>query len=378
MVSTWTLRARTAALGRGAIVRDWSAVLVERWNRPDTLQVTGRTDSLRDLFALDGGVTLADDTGVRFSGPLSSLTRKGDRTCTLTFESDLIRLWERITYPTPSAAITAQTTDFGDVQTGAAETVLLHYISVNAGASALAARRVTGLSVPASSGRGGTATVTARYDNLGRLVADIGQAAALDIDVVQSGITLNVVVTPAVDLSTTARYGLPGRGGPGLLSEDWKWTITKPDLTRADVAGGGEGTARILRERADTTAETAWGRRVEQFIDQRQTTDTSELDKAGDDALTEGSQPVSISAPISDSPGLRLGVDVPLGALVTLDLDDERVVDRLQQLTTSITGASGEPTVSVTGVVGSPDAGLTRAQRDFLAMRKTLRKVVTR
>ncbi|MGN6245106.1 MAG: Gp37-like protein [Motilibacteraceae bacterium] len=375
---TWTLRGRTATLGRGDIVRDWSATLVERWNLPDTLQVTGRTDNLRSLFALDGGVTLADESGVRFSGQLSSLQRKGDRTCTLTFESDLIRLWERIVYPTPTNAITAQTVDVGDVQTGAAETVLLHYISANAGPSALTARKVTGLTVPASSARGGTVTVTARFDNLGRLVADIGAAAGLDVEVVQSGTTLATTVTAAPDLSATARYGVPGFGGPGLLGEDWSYTLTKPDVTRAEVGGGGEGTARVFRERPDTTAETTWGRRVEAFIDQRQTTDTAELDKAGDDALAEGSQPVSISAPILDSPGLRLGVDVPLGALVTLDLDDERVVDRLRQLTTRIAVDSGSPTVSVEGVVGTADAGLTRSQKEFLAMRKTLRKVVTR
>lgn len=378
MTPSWTLRARNNDLTLGAVLGDWSATLVDRSNRPSTLQVTGYTSNLRPLLVMDGGIVLDDDTGRRFSGIPSSLQRRGDRTCTLTFEDDLIRLWGRLAYPTPTAAITAQTVDYGDVQTGPAETVLLHYINANAGPGALTARQVPGLTVPASSGRGGTVTVTARLDVLGRLVADLADPAGLRVRVVHTGGALAVVVDDAPDLTATAKYGTPEAGGPGMLGEDWSYTLAKPDVTAAEVAGGGEGTARTFRERVDTAAETAWGRRVEALVDQRQTTDTGELDKAGDDALADGAQPVQIAATVLDAPGLRLGADVPLGALVTLDLDGQLVVDRLRQVTTTIAVSSGEATQTVTGLVGSPDAGLTRTQKELLQMRKSLRKVVAR
>lgn len=387
MVSTgsWTLRGRAANLSAGAVVSDWTATLVERWNLPDTLQVSGRWTDLWPLYStsvgvdvLTGGCTLHDGSGRRFSGLLAQVVEYIDTDqVMLTFESDLIRLWGRIVYPDPAHAWTAQATDY-DVRTGPAETVLLAYIDANAGPGALAARQIPGLVVPTSAGRGGTVTITARFDTLGRLVADTAMAAGLTVDVVPDDDDLLVTVAAAPDLTASARYGTGTSGGPGLLGEGAQVTLSKPDLTRALVGGGGEGTARVLRERSSATAETAWGQRVEELVDRTGSTDTGELDKAGDDALLEGAQPVQISAPVLDAPGLRLGIDVPIGALVQLDLRRRTIADRLQQITTVIGASDGGPTVQVSGLVGSPDAGLTRTQKEFLAMRKTLRKVVAR
>jgi hypothetical protein len=276
----WTLRARTSALAGAEVIGDWSGTLVERFNLPDTLQVTGLTNDLRPLLALNGGCTLNDATGRRFSGLVSEVTRSGDGTCTVTFESDLIHLWSRDVYPDPVHAWSAQTTDY-DVQTStAAETVALHYIDKNLGPGALTARRITGLTVPTTASRGGTVTITARFDSVGRLVADIAEAANLRFTVVQSGTALNVTVSAVTDLSATARFGTAAAGGPGLLADDWSYTLRKPDVTRALVAGGGLGAARVLHERSDTAAETLWGRRIEALVDQNQTSVSAELDKA--------------------------------------------------------------------------------------------------
>ena len=106
--------------------------------------------------------------------------------------------------------------------------------------------------------------------------------------------------------------------------------------------------------------------------------DLGELDKAGDDELAKGSQPVQIKAGVEDAEGLRLGTDVPIGSLVTVNLRRRVIQDRLQQVTTTITNSANTPTVSIQGLVGSPDAGLTREQKRFLAINKTLRKVVAR
>lgn len=386
MVNSWTLRGRTAALGRGEIINGWSGVLVERWNLPDTLQVTGTYANLWPLYRaavdgpdrLDGGVTLNDSTGRRFSGVLSGFDEDIDTdTVTLTFDSDLTRLWGRDVYPDPANTWAAQTLDY-DVRSGAAETVALAFINANAGPGAVAARRVTGLTVPASSGRGPTIKVTGRFDSLGQLLADIGTAAALRFTVVQSGTSLAVNVATCPDLTATAKYGSSTAGGPGVLAEGAKVSVRRPDLTAALVAGGGTGAARVLRERTDSSAQTLWGRRIEQVVDQRQTSDLGELDKAGDDELAKGSQPVQIKASIEDAEGLRLGTDVPIGALVTINLRRRVIQDRLQQVTTTISNTANTPTVSVVGVVGSSDAGLTRDQKRFLAMNKTLRKVVAR
>ena len=486
---TWTLRARAADLSSGAIFSDWTGTLVERYNLPDTLQVDGTLAHLRSLLTPGGGCTLEDDNGLRFSGPLTEFTKRGDGTCTATFASDLIWLWGRICYATPGAVWASQTADF-DTRTGAAETVILSFVNVNAGPGALTARRA-GLTLPTSGERGGTITTTARFDNLGQLVHDLAEAAGLRITVLQDGTDLALAVAQPADLSAWARYGTADAGGPGILSEDWEYTARAPELTRAMVAGGGASYQwnvpnRVNRERTDTTAETLWALRHEVFVDQRGSSaassawkdyldaradknekvnaydavsdklaaaqrrkdaaqnaydqaaltltlnpgnstatsnkaaaqdrlddatddvtdftadkaaaltaknaavtaeadaldaydaaviaDQAEYDKAGDDEIAQGAEPVQIRATLPDVLGMRLVTEVPVGSKVGLDLDGTFVVDRLRQVTTEF-GVDG---VVATGVVGSADAGLTRDQRQFLKIRKALRKVQAR
>lgn len=373
-MTSWTLRQRSSSRTLGQVHTDWAGDLVERCNLPDTLSVKGPLGALRPLLTPGGGCTLEDDDGVRFSGPLTSFTKSGNGTCSATFASDLIWLWGRICYPAPAVAWSAQTADY-DVRTGPAETVLLAYVNANAGPGAIAARRVPGLALPASAGRGPTTPITARFDNLGQLVRDLADVAGVRVLVRQdSGTTLQLQVLTTADLSAVARYGTDEGGGPGVLSEDWSFTVSTPGATRALVGGGGEGVLRLLREREDTSAESLWASRTELFVDQRQTSDTGELDQAGDAALDDAANPVTITATLPDADGMRLIQDVPIGSLVALDLDGDLVTDRLRQVTTSIT-----PDGDVrTGVVGSPDSGLTRDQKKFLSLHKAIRKVQAR
>lgn len=376
MLSSWTLRVRNADLTLGAVIDDWSGQLAEQCGVPSTLKVDGRTRDLAVLESEAGGVILDDSVrGRRFSGVLAGAGAQSDGTSSFTFESDLARLWDRDVYPTPGAVFTAQSSDY-DIRTGSAENVILDFISANAGPSALDVRRIPLLSVPSSAGRGGTVTVKGRLDNLGRLVADIAEAASLRVDVVDTGGALAVVVYDMPDLSASATFGTARFGGPGLLG-DWSYSFTKPDLNAALVGGTGDLAARVFAERADTDSQALWGRRIEDVVDSATTDVIADLNKAGDDALASGAQPVQISAQVLDSPALPLA-SVPLGALVTLNLDGRVVVDRLRTVTTDYSATSGQPTFSISGVVGSPDAGLTRSQKDFLSMRKSLRKVVAR
>ncbi|WP_030526603.1 Gp37-like protein [Phycicoccus jejuensis] len=374
MVTSWTLRGRSPARTEGTAFSDLDKLeLVERCNKPDSLQITGPLGHLRSLLTPGGGCTLEDEDGVRFSGPLINFSKSGKGSGVATFASDLVWPWGRICYPTPGAAWEDQTADY-DVRSGSAESVLLAFLNANAGPGALANRRVPGLILPASSGRGGARKITARFDNLGQLMHDIAESAGLRVTVTQDGTDLVVAVESSPDLSATAKYGTDEQGGPGSLGDGWDYTVQAPGATRALVGGGGEGAARILRERGDAAAEALWSQRIETFVDQRNTSDTAELDKAGDDELADKASPVDISVTVPDVPGRRLGRDVPLGALVGLDLDGDFVADRLRQVTTVVTKEGQD----VSGVVGSPDAGLTRDQKQFLEQRKAIRKVQAR
>lgn len=370
MVTSWTLRGRDSSLAGLEVVSDWGGTLVQNHLTPDSLQVSGRTDRLRALLTPGGGCTLESDGGVAFSGPMTAFSPKGDGTCTVTFASDLIWLWARICYPNPALAWEAQDRDY-DARTGPLETLLLAYINANAGPGALTARRVGPLSIPASLGRGETRALSVRFDTLGQLVRDLAEAAGLGVAVVQVGATLEVRVTQPPDVSGWARYGTSTSGGAGLLAPDWTAEVLAPTVTAALVAGGGEGKYRILREFRGTDAEELWGSRFELLVDQRDTVDTAALTKSGQDAVAEGSKPVDVRAPLPDLPDMRLGVDIPLGSLVGLDLDGIQVTDRLRQITTTF-GPAG---IRRAGVVGSPDAGLTADQKKFLKLHKALRKV---
>jgi hypothetical protein len=372
----WSLRRRKADRTQDIFGEFTEATLVERYNLADTLQVTGNVAQLSPFIVPGYGCTLADSTGTRrFNGYLSQIDRTAT-TCTLTYTGDLGQLWNRFVYPDPAHSITSQSADT-DVRTGKQETVLLAYIAVNIGASALTARRMAGLVVPASAGRGATVKNTARLDVLGTLVAKIAEAANLRLTIVQSGTALNLVISDAPDLSASARFGAWDSGGPGVVASDWSLTYAAPTVTDAVAAGAGDLSTRVFREIISTGQETVWGLRVEDLIDESQTTDLDELDQAAQDAIDSGSTPVQITATVLDSPGYVLGRDVPLGAKVSLDLGGNLVVDRLRQLTTTIKPTDGSATVSVVPVIGSPDSPLTPVARSIRDLRRILRKAVS-
>jgi len=184
---------------------------------------------------------------------------------------------------------------------------------------------------------------------------------------------LDVVVEVAPDLSGWARYGTTSAGGPGLLSQDWALGITVPTVTRAEVAAGGEGAARLLSEQGDAASEVTWGRRIESLIDQRQTTDAGEITQAGADALVEGVAATTAEVKVLNSDGVVIGADVPVGAVVQANLDGYVVKERIREVTTTVAVQSNQATVTVEPLFGTSDtAGRTDVQR---ALIKALRRI---
>jgi hypothetical protein len=357
----WTVRARNMDLSMSDHVQFSQLSLVERYNSPDTCVLQGRSRDLAALMVPGMGAVLYDGNVQRVSGVVTEITRNGDRTGQVTITSDLVRLWDRLCYPSPTLRWFEQTA-VRDTRTGALETVLLGFINANAGPGAIAARQVPGLRVPVSAGRGGATTVGARFNNLGQLAATLAERANLRVRVVHAatpGTTplLNVVLEDAPDLSAWARYGTPNSGGPGMLAPDWEYGIGAPTVTRAEVAAGGEGAARILEEQGSPSAETLWGRRIESFVDQRQTTDVNEIGDAGFDALNEGVGSSTVQVKIRDSAGLRIGQDVPVGARVSASLDGLRVTERVREVTTTVALGGDSATVTVEPVFGTADGG---------------------
>lgn len=273
--------------------------------------------------------------GVLWSGPMQVPGVSADAsdpqgTITVEGVTDDVILWRRRAYPTPASAdVTAQTNGW-DVRTGTAESVMRAYVDANLGPPAPASRRITALSLAANLHRGPDFIKSVRFDVLGDLLVEIAVLAGLGFRVVQVGSGLVFQVLSRTDRSGLVRLDLLN----GTLAS----TATKvvpPELTRAIVAGQGEGAARTLIERSTTeslAAETAWGPwgRSEEFIDQRQTDVLAELQQAGDKRLTEaGATSTSVTAIPADDQTMRYPQDWGLGDTVAVVVEGQETKPRV-------------------------------------------------
>lgn len=235
---------------------------------------------------------------------------------------DSVILRDRLAYPKPdTASVTAQTVNY-DVRSGACETVMKAYVNANMGPSAPTARKVASLTIDTDQGRGASVKGTARFDVLYELLASLADASntagtPIGFDVVQSGSGLVFKTYLPTDRSKSVRLDIANN----RLTET-TYSLAQPNTTRVIVGGSGDGTARTFLERTSTTslsAETAWGRRIETFVDSRDSADSVALATAGDTALaSDGKAQISASVKPSDDTAMIFGVDWFLGDTVTV------------------------------------------------------------
>lgn len=321
-ISDLTVEVRNSALQRvgqftEADLVDFRAVLrnnaVGSWSAK--LRVGSRMgEALRQPGA---GLILSTAQGTLLSGPTSTVITSQsiddqDGTYTISGIDDSVLLKERLAYPTPTSAdVTAQTTPY-DIRTGLAEAVMKQYVDANIGPSAPASRRVAGLAIQSLRGLGSSVRGSARFETLYDLLKGLADVSGLSFTIEQVGSGLEFQVWQPVDRSSTIRLDLEN----GQLSKS-EYSYTQPKVTRTIVAGSGEGAARTFLERtsADSlTAETAWGRRIEVFKDQRNTSDLTELQLAGDELLAiDGKTKVAVDIQPTDDTTMRYGIDWNLG-----------------------------------------------------------------
>lgn len=357
----------------------WSNLkIVERWNTTDNWSLSsGRATKVLPAY----GMVLMEDGHQVTSGwlaPEATLSRTITKAgpvygASLAYMSDLGVIGDRIVLPDPAHAIgTAVTTFNADVYspTGTVEDQILDLINKNAGPGALANRRVPGLRVPTSLHRGGTrGPITTRLDNLGSMVKLLATSGGLTVRIVHTeeggSSHLDVVVTPALDVSADVRFGDGTAPVLGRVTT-WAATIRRPTGNAVFVAGGGDGAARIVLQLRDEESISTWGRSpVELLVDQRQVNVDAvdaqdQLTAAGLDALLQGSSPATIVATVEETRDVVYREDFEVGYRVGVDVAGLSFADRVQQVTTTVNGA-GHRTREI--VVGTLDAGLSILQR---------------
>lgn len=336
----WTLYATDQVGTRQAMIDVYQkAELWARANDVSTWQLTLPTDT-------EAGAILAADTRSRvefavhdepwLSGPVRNLQRTVDMdgdTLTVAGADDTIWLRLRNAHPQPGTAAPPYSSTAYDVHTGPASVVLAELVRVNAGPSAVAHRRVAGLVVPVPASAGPVVTVSARWQNLLQLVQETARGAGLVFDTV--GLTFAVRVP--------ADAGVVFAAGLETLAA-WTMVSPAPATNAVVVAGGGLGSARIIREVSDATSIAAWGL-AETFVDRRDTVDLAQLDKAGADTLAVAPTTV-VFTPI-DTEGQAFGTDWDLGDLVTVRAGGLTVHDQIREIhvTLDTNGATVIPSV---------------------------------
>jgi len=237
-------------------------------------------------------------------------------------------------YGDPASPATAQTAGYWE-QSGNGETVMKLAVQLNAGSTAIPARRYPWLSIAANSLRGADVKCSSRFDVLGDLLSSLGTAAGLGWEFRQSGDGVAFDVYEPQDKTGEVRLDI--RNG-GLESNELGFTA--PSASEVLVMGQGEGAERTILSvtSAEAAAEVAaWNLRWEVVKDQRNTDDPDELLQAGEEILAEqGSTVNSLKVVPSDTPGMALGRDWYRGDRITVVVDGQETTALVTQVAVSI------------------------------------------
>lgn len=344
---SWKLR-RRRALGLEGQIDDFIKLeMVLRFNGVSTwtldLPADGTDAAVMDF---DGGLVVSRDGQTVMSGPVAARDRVWNaktNALTLAGVDDTVWLARRLALPDPAGP--PYDTQAYDVRTGPAETVMHGFVDYNAGPSAKSERQVPGLILAPDLGRGTSVTGRGRFHPLHELLPRLALAGGdLGFRIVQDGDQLLFEVYEPSDLTGTAKFS----EGLGNLAE-LKYFERAPAGNYAYVAGGGEGTARVIVEGGDSGSIVRYGRH-EMFVDQRQTEDVGELTQKRDETLDESAARTGLGITPIDTERLAYGIDYRLGDRVTAIVDGTSIADVLREVHIVLDGDG----VTVKPTIGTP------------------------
>jgi hypothetical protein len=354
-----TVEVRNSALERVAQITEEDLVgftVALRFNNVGSWKATLPANSFaaEALRQPGAGVIVTGPEGVIFTGPTTSAKKvqtTDDPTGTWEIEGvdDSILLLERLAYPDPTEPDAALQSVAYDEITGPVSTVLYHYVDANIGPSAPIERRIPNLELAADTSLGSTVTGRLRFDVIGSAFSKLVAPDGLGFDLKQQDGELIFQVYQPVDRSLDIRLDVENN----RLSSS-EYTYQNPRATRAIVAGKGQGELREIVEVAtteSTLSETAWGRRIEVFKDQRDS-EGELLEQSGFELLAkDGKTLEGISVKPSDDGLMRFGYDWNLGDKVSVVANEAIAVATVTEVAISVT----ESGVYILATVGEPD-----------------------
>jgi hypothetical protein len=370
----WRLYARDQNLRiQGEVDEYTEAILTPVFNDVGTWQITvdRRSDMAVALTTPGWGIVAmrAGSSSPVFSGPI--VTRHHTvsttaQTIQIAGVSDDVWLKRRVVSPSPGESTPPYTVTASDALAGVASTVLRHYVDANAGPGAITPREVPGLTIAADPLIGANVSGDGRWDNLLAFLQPLAISGGVGFRIIQVSGGMQFQVFQGRDLTGSAKFAT----GLGTLA-GFDYQTTAPTANYVYVGGAGTGTARTIKECPDSAAIATWGRIEGDLVNQQSTSDPTQLQQAGTDALTQGSEQTSLSITPLERPGLQFGVDYQLGDKVSVQIEgpgDGTIQDVLRSVEIHLTPA-GPQTVT-------PSIGTARAA-DVFRMSRTFRVITS-
>lgn len=229
--------------------------------------------------------------------------------------------FDRICYPDPTHGDFRKVKRVHDYRAGPCETLLHTFFDVNAGPSALPARRTHNLDMAPDLGRGRQMVYGGRYDVLGDVLTKLGVAGGISWRIIHEHTDRVVFRTEKVrDVSKTVRLNIMD----GSLDRTEAETV-HPTATHIIVGGKGKGFRRMFVEHFTTRSvrsRDSYRRRIERFVDDRQTNKRDELKRSANRTLIEeGVRHARVKFVTGDVTHRTFGVDWNLGDTVALIMD---------------------------------------------------------
>lgn len=330
----WKLFARDAGNRIIGELDDYqSATLITRFNDVGTWTLTTAASSrAAGLLATPGsGLIARRGDIIVLSGPMAGAARKRTgNSDVITFPGVDDNTWlkRRLTHPQPTSANPPYDVDAYDHRTGQCSGVLRGYVDANLGPSALAGRRIRGLVLAGDPGVGTTVTGEGRWQTVLELIRGLALAGGgIGFKIVQVGTGLMFVVYEPADKTARVVFtdDLENLG-------DFGYSIAAPDANYVYCAGGGDGTARVVREGSDPVSiADGWGR-IETFRDRRDTSDPGELDQTIAEELAATKAVTNLEAQLLDLPQRAWLDDYGLGDAVTVIIAGDAVTEIIREV----------------------------------------------
>jgi hypothetical protein len=267
---------------------------------------------------------------------------------TVRFASDDARLADRLVYPNPAQAATAQTVTRYTIAGVNPEDAMRALFNLNAGPGALVARRVPGFVLGTDGNLLPGATVSTSFTRdtiltdalreVSRLSANANSGLGLGYRLVQVGATIEFQVFRPRDLAGVVVFG---RDFGNVETLDYE--PTAPTDTVAIVGDATAGTGRIIKERINAAAAAEGWFRREVWVDGSGAANATELDQLGDRALDEGGATYRVAVVARETPDCRWRYDFGPGDQASVEVAPGVFVTALVQgADITVTGDRGE------------------------------------